>query len=69
MREVQYSIFIELIIEMSLNETYGKFHIDKNLYDTFHIQRNLKQGDALSLLLSTLLYNKPLDRPEKIRWS
>jgi hypothetical protein len=40
---------------MYLNETYSKICIDKYLSDTYPIQNGLKQGDALSPLLSTLL--------------
>jgi hypothetical protein len=36
--------------KMCLNETYSKLHIGKHLSDSFPIQNNLKQGDALSLL-------------------
>jgi hypothetical protein len=37
---------------MCLNETYSKVRIGKHLPESFHIQNGLKQGDALSLLLS-----------------
>jgi hypothetical protein len=37
---------------MCLNETYSKVHISKHLSDSFPIQNGLKQGDALSPLLS-----------------
>jgi hypothetical protein len=43
------------LIEMSLNETYSKVLIDQHLSDTFPIQNDLKQGDALSSLLFNLL--------------
>jgi hypothetical protein len=36
---------------MCLNETYCKVRVGKFLSDTFPIQNNLKQGDALSPLL------------------
>jgi hypothetical protein len=36
---------------MCLNETYSKAHIGKHLSDSFPIQNDLKQGDALSPLL------------------
>jgi hypothetical protein len=36
---------------MSLNETYSKVRIGKQLSDIFPIQNGLKQGDALSPLL------------------
>jgi hypothetical protein len=39
------------LIEMCLNETYGKVHIGKLLSDNFPIQDGLKQGHTLSPLL------------------
>jgi hypothetical protein len=39
------------LIRMCLNESYSKVHRDKDLYDTFSIQNDLKQGDALTPLL------------------
>jgi hypothetical protein len=39
------------LIKMCLNETYSKVHIGKHLSDSFPIQNDLKQQDALSLLL------------------
>jgi hypothetical protein len=36
---------------MCLNETYSKVHVGKVLSDTFAIQNDLKQGDALLALL------------------
>jgi hypothetical protein len=36
---------------MCLNETYSKVHVGKLLSDTFPIQNELEQGDALSPLL------------------
>jgi hypothetical protein len=39
------------LITMCLNETYGRFRIDKHMSDMFPIQNGLKQGDALSSLL------------------
>jgi hypothetical protein len=36
---------------MCLKETYSKVRIGKHLSDSFPIQNNLKQGDALSPLL------------------
>jgi hypothetical protein len=38
---------------MCLKETYSKVRIGKHLSDTFPIQNGLKQGDALSPLLSS----------------
>jgi hypothetical protein len=40
---------------MCLNETYSKVRIGKYLSDSFPVQNGLKQGDALSPLLRTLL--------------
>jgi hypothetical protein len=40
------------LIKMCLYETYSKVHISKHLSDNFPIQNGLKQGDALSPLLS-----------------
>jgi hypothetical protein len=65
--EVLYNIFIEFgvpsklvgLIKMCLNETYRTVHIVKNLSDKFTIQNGLKQGDALSPLHLTLLWNMP----------
>jgi hypothetical protein len=39
------------LIEMCLNKTYSKVHIDKHLSDAFPDQNGLKQGNALSPLL------------------
>jgi hypothetical protein len=58
-REVLNNILIEFgipmklvrLIEMCLNETYSKVCIGKDLFDSFPIQYDLKQGDALSPLL------------------
>jgi hypothetical protein len=58
-KEVLYNILIEFgvptklarLIKMCLNETYSKVHIGKHLSDSFPIQSDLKQGDALSPLL------------------
>jgi hypothetical protein len=45
------------LIKMCLNETYSKVRIGKHLSDSFPIQNDLKQGDALS----PLLYNFALE--------
>jgi hypothetical protein len=66
-REVLYNILIEFgiprklagLIKIYLNETYSRVRIDKNLSDKFSVQNGLKQGDTLSLLLSTLHLNMP----------
>jgi hypothetical protein len=39
------------LIKICLNETYSRVHTGKNLSDAFPIQNDLKQGDALLLLL------------------
>jgi hypothetical protein len=39
------------LIKMCLNETYSKVHIGKYLSDSFPIQNDLKQDDALPPLL------------------
>jgi hypothetical protein len=36
---------------MCLNETYSKIRIDKHLSDKFPIKNDVKEGDALALLL------------------
>jgi len=62
-REVLYNILIEFgilmklirLIKRCLTETYGRVWVGKNLSDMFHIRMGLKQGDALSPLLATLL--------------
>ena len=64
-REVLYNILIEFgipmklvrLIKMCLTETYSIVRVGKNLSDVFPIRNGLKQGDALSPLLLTLLCN------------
>jgi hypothetical protein len=59
MRKVLCNVLIEFggalklvrLIQMCLNETYGKVHISKHLSDHFPIQNGLNQGGALSPLL------------------
>jgi hypothetical protein len=61
--EVLYNILIEFsiplklvrLIKMCLNKTCSKVCAGKHLSDAFPIKNGLKQGDILSLLLSTLL--------------
>jgi hypothetical protein len=51
---IEFGIAMKLIrlIKMCLNETYSKVRIGKHLSDSFPVQNGLKQGDALSSLLS-----------------
>jgi hypothetical protein len=61
-REVLYNIPIEFgvpmklitLSNMCLNETYIKVPIGKHLSGTFHIEDGLKEGGALSTLLSAM---------------
>ena len=58
-REVLYKILIEFgipkklvrLIKMSLNETYSRVRVGKNVSDRLPISNGLRQGDALSPLL------------------
>jgi len=58
-REVLYNILIEFgipmklvrLIKMCLSETCSTIRVGKNLSDMFPVKNDLKQGDALSLLL------------------
>jgi hypothetical protein len=62
MKEVLYSILIEFgiprkltgLIQMCLNETYSTVCIGKYQSEKFPVQKGLKQGDDLSLLLSNV---------------
>jgi len=42
-------------VQILLSETYSTFYIGQHLLDTCPIQNGLKYGDALSILLSTLV--------------
>jgi len=46
---------LELQCKMCLKETYSRVRVGKNLSDMFHIRNGLKQGDAISSLLSTVV--------------
>jgi hypothetical protein len=52
-KELLYSIIMKfgILSQMCLNETCSKVHIDPYWFDTFPVQNDLKQGDALSPLL------------------
>jgi hypothetical protein len=66
-REALYNILNEFgiprkpveLIKMCLNKTYSRVCIGRNLSDMFANQNGLKQGDALSPLFSTVLWNMP----------
>jgi len=47
----EFGILVRLI-KMCLNEIYSRIQVGKNLYDKFPIRNGLKQGDALSPLVS-----------------
>ena len=48
------------LTKMCLTETHSRVRVGKNLSEMFPIRNGLKQGDALSPLLSTLLWSMPL---------
>jgi hypothetical protein len=54
---------------MCLNETYSKVHIGKHLSDSFPVQNDLKQGDALSPLLFKFDLEYAIRKSRKIRWN
>jgi len=64
-REVLYKILTEFgnprellrLIKTSLTKTYSRVRVGKNVSDKFPIRNGLKQGDALSPILLTLLYS------------
>jgi hypothetical protein len=43
------------LIKMCLNETHSKARVGSHLSDNFPIQNNLKQGDGLSPIFSSLI--------------
>jgi hypothetical protein len=57
-RKILYNILIEVEVPMKLARL-NIICLNKYLSSTFPIQNRLKQGDALSPLLSTLLQNMP----------
>jgi sorting nexin-29 len=72
-REVLYSILTEFgiprklvgLIKMCLNETYSTVRIAKYQSDKFPIQNGLKQGDALSPLLSNFALEYAIRRVQE----
>jgi hypothetical protein len=61
---IEFGVPMKLVslIKMCLNEMYSKVRIGKHLSDTFPIQNDLKQGDALSELFFNFALNMPLGR-------
>ena len=63
-REVLYKILLEfgicrkleMLIKMSLTETYSRVRVGENVSYRFPIRNGLKKGDALSPMLSTSLW-------------
>jgi hypothetical protein len=53
------------LIKMCLNETYSKVRIGKHLSDSFLIQTDLKQGDALSPLLFNFALEYAISKVEE----
>jgi hypothetical protein len=56
------------LIKMYLNETYSKVCIGKHLSDSFPVQNDLKQGDALSPLLFNFALEYAIGRCRKTKW-
>jgi hypothetical protein len=54
-----------MICFISLNETYSKVRIGKHLSDTNSIQSGLKQGDALTPLLSNFALEFDISKIQK----
>jgi hypothetical protein len=67
---VEFGVPMKLVraIKLCLNETCGKFCIDKHLSALFRIENNLKQGEVSLPLFSILLQNMTLGRHRKTRW-
>ena len=55
------------LIKMSLNETYSRVWVGKNLFDMFPFRNGLKQGDALSPLLINLALDYAIKRVQVIQ--
>jgi hypothetical protein len=53
------------LMKMFLNENYSKVHICKYLSDEFPLQDSLKQGDALSPLLSYFALKYAIRKAQK----
>jgi hypothetical protein len=72
-REVLYNILIGFgiprkvggLIKICLHETYNRVCIGKNLSDKFTTQNGLKQGDALSPLLSNFALEYAIRRVQE----
>jgi hypothetical protein len=75
-REVLYNILIEFgipiklvrLIQMCLNEPYSKVCIGDCFSDSFPIQNDLKQGDALSPLLFNFVLEYAVRKVQETRW-
>jgi hypothetical protein len=50
------------LIKICLNETYSRVRIGKQSSDTFPVQNGLKQGDALTSLLSNFAFEYAIRR-------
>jgi hypothetical protein len=54
--------------KMCLNETYGKAHIGKYLYDSFPILNGIKQEHAISPLLLNFALEYAIRKVQETRW-
>jgi hypothetical protein len=66
---IDFGVPIKLVrlIKMCLNETYSKVRIGKYFSDSFPIQNGLKQGDALSPLLSNFALEYAIRKVQEIQ--